>query len=85
MPRPKLYVLQFASVSAKRRAFEEAVRLQKRIGGILGDRKIEVVNSEVGGHTRYRLRAGSFGSLRTAISVCRRVARFDVDCLPIRR
>ncbi len=85
VPRPKLYVLQFASVGGKRRAFEEAVRLQKHIGGIIGGRKIVVVNSEVGGRTRYRLRAGSFGSLRTAISVCRRVARFDVDCLPIRR
>ncbi len=84
-PRPKLYVLQFASVGGERRAFEEAVRLQKRLGGILGDRKIVVVNSEVGGRTRYRLRAGSFGSLRTAISACRRVARFDVGCLPIRR
>lgn len=84
-PRPKLYVLQFASVGGERRAFKEAVRLQKRLGGILGDRKIVVVNSEVGGRTRYRLRAGSFGSLRMAISACRRVARFDVDCLPIRR
>lgn len=85
VPRPKLYMLQFASVGGKRRAFEEVVRLQKRLGGILGGRKITVSNSEVAGRKRYRLRAGSFGSLRKANSVCRRVARFDVDCLAIRR
>ncbi|MEE8332733.1 MAG: hypothetical protein V3R85_02710, partial [Alphaproteobacteria bacterium] len=84
VPRPKLYMLQFASLGGKRRAFEEVVRLQKSIGGILGGRKIMVINSGVG-RERYRLRAGSFESLRSAISTCQQVARFDVDCVPIRR
>lgn len=79
------YVLQFASVRAERRAFQEAVRLQKRLGGILGGRKIVVVGSRVSGVKRYRLRAGAYGSLRAAKSICRRAAILKVECLPIRR
>jgi len=84
-PPSKLYVLQFASVRDEDRAMKEAVRLQKRIGGALGGRKVVVVSTEVRGRKRYRLRAGSFDSLRVAIAACRNIARLKVDCLPIRR
>jgi len=79
------YVLQFASVRDERRAFQEAARLQKRIGGSLSGRKIKVVNSEVGGRLRYRLRVAGYATLREALAACRQVARLKVDCLPIRR
>lgn len=79
------YLLQFASVRGERRARQEAARLQKLLARVLDGRKIVVVGTEVRGRTRYRLRAGGFDSLRTAISACRRVAHLKVDCLPIRR
>jgi hypothetical protein len=79
------YVLQFASVRGERQAAREAIRLQKRLGPVLDGRKIAVVGSKVSGVRRYRLRAGSYGSLRAAKTICRRVEIFKVECLPIRR
>lgn len=81
----KRYVLQFASITGERRARQEAARLQKLLGGVLDGRKIVVIDSQVGGRTRYRLRAGGYETLRAAMSTCRRVARVKVDCLPIRQ
>ena len=80
------YAVQLASITAKNRAQEEAFRLQKQLGSILGGREIKIERAVVAGKgTMYRLRASGFQSLAEARAACAQAVRLKSDCLAIRR
>lgn len=92
-PRPDLaaipaarYAVQLASITVEKRATQEAFRLQKQLGQILGGREIIVEKARVAGKgTRYRLRASGYPTQAEASAACSQIVRLKVDCLAIRR
>lgn len=80
------YAIQLASVPDERRAHQEAFRLQKNLGQILGGREIRVEKAVLKSkRTTYRLRASGYRNQAEARAACARIGRLKVDCLPIRR
>jgi hypothetical protein len=80
------YAVQLASIALEGRAQEEAFRLQKQLGAVLGGREIKVERAVVAGKgTRYRLRASGFQSLAEARAACAQAVKLKADCLAIRR
>ncbi len=80
------YAVQLASIAVEERAQEEAFRLQKQLGAVLGGREIKVERAVVAGKgTWYRLRAGGFQSLAEARAACAQAVKLKANCLAIRR
>ena len=80
------YAVQLASIATEKRATDEAFRLQKRLGRILGGHEIRVEKAVVAGKgTMFRLRAGGFKSNTEARAVCRQIVQLKLDCLALRR
>lgn len=80
------YGVQLASIPIEARAKQEAFRLQKLLGPVLGEREISVERAVVAGKgTMYRLRANGYASNTEARAACARVAEFNVGCLAFRR
>ncbi len=80
------YAVQLASVAIESRANQEAFRLQKQLGHILGEHEIAVEKAVVAGKgTMYRLRAGGFQTQAEARSTCAQLAELKVNCLALRR
>ncbi len=78
--------MQLASIAVEKRANQEAFRLQKQLGHILGGREIGVEKAVVAGKgTMYRLRANGYRTQAEARSACAQIARLKVDCLALRR
>ena len=86
LPADSRYAVQLASIAVEKRANEEAFRLQKQLGHILGEHAIEVEKAVVDGRgTMYRLRAGGFKTQAEANSACAQLAQLKIDCLALRR
>jgi cell division septation protein DedD len=80
------YAVQLASIAIEKRANQEAFRLQKQLGHILGGHKIEVEKAVVAGKgTMYRLRAGGYQTQAEARSTCAQLSQLKVNCLALRR
>jgi hypothetical protein len=85
-PPAATYAVQLASIAVETRANQEAFRLQKQLGHILGGHEIEVEKAVVAGKgTMYRLRAGGYKSQAEARSACEQLAKIKVSCLALRR
>jgi hypothetical protein len=79
------YAVQLASVTSKRRAQAEGVRLGKRLSGILGGREPTVVPAEIAGRgTVYRIRVPGFASRSAARRACARIKAGGGDCMVVR-
>ena len=86
VPASGRYAVQLASIAIEKRAGQEAFRLQKQLGHILGAHKIEIEKALVDGKgTMYRLRAGGYKTQAEANSACARVVQLKVNCLALRR
>ncbi|NNE83313.1 MAG: hypothetical protein HKN28_05020 [Alphaproteobacteria bacterium] len=86
LPTAGPYAVQLASIAVETRANQEAFRLQKQLGHILGGHEIEVEKAVVAGKgTMYRLRAGGYKSQAEASSACEQLAKVKVSCLALRR
>jgi hypothetical protein len=80
------YAVQLASIASEKRAKEEAFRLQKYLGSLLGGREIKVEKAVIKGKgATYRLRAQGYRTYAEARAACTQVARRKVACLAIRR
>ncbi len=80
------YAVQLASIAAEDRAQQEAFRLQKQLGAVLGGREIKVERAVIAGKgTMYRLRASGYQSLSEARAACAQAVQLKSDCLAIRR
>lgn len=80
------YAVQLASIAVEARAQEEAFRLQKQLGSVLGGREIKIERAIVAGKgTMYRLRASGYQSLTEARAACAQAVQLKSDCLAIRR
>lgn len=80
------YAIQLASIGIEKRATEEAFRLQKQFGDVLGGREIRVESARVEGKgTMYRLRANGYRSLADARAACAQIERLKGNCLALRR
>lgn len=86
VPAAGRYAVQLASIAIEKRANEEAFRLQKRLGHILGEHEIAVEKAVINGKgTTYRLRAGGYRTQAEASSACAQLAKLKVSCLALRR
>lgn len=80
------YAVQLASITIEKRANQEAFRLQKQLGHILGGHEIEVEKAVIAGKgTMYRLRAGGYQTQAEARSTCAQLTQLKVNCLALRR
>lgn len=80
------YLLQLASLPTAREAKREVSRLQNRLRGVLGKRKIAVVRAVPKGKGPvYRLRASAYQTRNSARAACDRVKKLRVGCLVVRR
>lgn len=80
------YLLQLASLPTAQDAKREVSRLQNRLRGVLGKRKIAVVRAVPKGKGPvYRLRASAYQTRNSARSACDRVRKLKVGCLVVRR
>ena len=80
------YLLQLSAVPTARSARREIVRLEKRLGRLLGDRKIIVVKAAPPGKPAvYRLRASSYESRAAARNACKQIRKKKLGCLVVRR
>jgi cell division septation protein DedD len=80
------YAVQLASITIEKRANQEAFRLQKQLGHILGGHEIEVEKAIIAGKgTMYRLRAGGYQTQAEARSTCAQLTQLKVNCLALRR
>lgn len=80
------YAVQLASITIEKRANEEAFRLQKYLGHLLGGREIKVEKAVVAGKgTTYRLRASGYQTNAEARAACAQVVQLKANCLAIRR
>lgn len=80
-----IYAVQLASIAVEAKARQEAFRLEKRLGDVLGGREITIEKATVANRATYRLRVGGFASIAEARATCARVTRLKVDCLALRR
>ena len=95
IPRPAMakptvrsgrYMLQLAAVPSERSARRELARLEKRLGGLLGGRKLVVVKAVPRGKPPvFRLRASSYETRGEARDACREIKKKKIACLVIRR
>lgn len=80
------YLLQLSAVPTAKAARTELVRLSKRLGGVLGNRKIIVVKAIPRGKPPiYRLRASSYDTRSSARAACRQIRKRKMACIVIRR
>lgn len=80
------YAVQLASIAVEKRATQEAFRLQKQLGQILGDHEVQVEKAVVAGKgTMYRVRAGGYQTYAEASEACAQLAQIKVSCLALRR
>ncbi|MDA1324692.1 MAG: SPOR domain-containing protein [Proteobacteria bacterium] len=80
------YLLQLSAVPTAKSARVELARLKKRLGGILGNRKIIVVRAVPRGKPPvYRLRASAYESFGAARAACKQIKKRKMDCLVVRR
>jgi cell division septation protein DedD len=86
IPASGRYAVQLASIAIEKRANQEAFRLQKQLGHILGGHEIEVEKAVIAGKgTMYRLRAGGYQTQAEARSACAQLSQLKVNCLALRR
>ena len=86
VPAGGRYAVQLASIPIEKRANQEAFRLQKQLGHILGTHEIQVERAVVDGKgTMYRLRAGGYKTQAEASSACALVVKLKLKCLALRR
>lgn len=84
--RPGRYMLQLAAVSNERSARRELARLERRLGGLLGQRKLIVVKAVPRGKPPvFRLRASSYETRADAREACKLIQKKKIGCLVIRR
>ncbi len=80
------YAVQLASIAEESKATQEAFRLQKQLGEVLGGREIQVEKAVIAGKgTMYRLRASGYRTHAEARGACAQVVRLNSDCLAVRR
>ena len=80
------YLLQLSAVPSAKAARTELVRLNKRLGGVLGNRKIIVVKAVPRGKLPvYRLRASAYDTRSAARAACRQIRKKKMACIVIRR
>ncbi len=86
VPDTGRYAVQLASIAIEKRANEEAFRLQKQLGHILGGHEIEVEKAVVNGKgTMYRLRASGYRTQAEASRICAQIVQLKLNCLALRR
>jgi len=79
------YLLQLSAVPTASSARREATRLEKRLGSLLGNRKIVVVKAVLPGKPPvYRLRAGSYETRAAARAACNRIKKKNLACIVVR-
>ncbi len=80
------YLLQLSAVPTARSARRELVRLEKRLGGLLGKRKIIIVKAAPRGKPPvYRLRASAYDSRAAARAACNQIRKKKMACWVVRR
>jgi hypothetical protein len=80
------YLLQLSAVADARSARSELVRLEKRLGRLLGKRKIIVVKAVPPGKPPvYRLRASSYNSRAAARAACTQIRKRKMACIVVKR
>jgi hypothetical protein len=80
------YVLQLSAVPTAQSARSELARLTKRLGRLLGNRKIIVVKAvPPGKRPIYRLRASAYDTRAAARAACNRIRKRKMACWVVRR
>ncbi len=80
------YLLQLSAVPTAKSARRELARLEKKLGGLLGKRKIVVVKAVPPGKPPvYRLRASAYKSRAAARAACNRIRKKKMACWVVRR
>jgi cell division septation protein DedD len=80
------YLLQLSAVPTAKSARSELTRLKKRLGNILGTRKLIVVKAVPRGKPPvYRLRASPYVSRSSARAACNQIRKKKMACIVIRR
>jgi hypothetical protein len=79
-------MLQLSAVPDEKSARRERARLEKRLGRVLGKRKIIVVRAVPPGKPPvYRLRASAYDSRAAARAACDQVRKKNMACIVVRR
>ena len=80
------YLLQLSAVPTAKSARTELARLEKRLGRLLGKRKIIIVKAAPPGKPPvYRLRASAYDSRAAARAACDRIRKRKMACIVVRR
>jgi hypothetical protein len=80
------YLLQLSAVPTAKAARRELLRLQNRLGRLLGDRKIVVVKAVPPGKPPvYRLRASAYDTHAAARAACKQIQRRKIACWVVPR
>lgn len=84
--QPGRYLVQLSAVSSAGAARREIVRLERRLGRSLGDRKIVVIRAVLPGKPPvYRLRAGGYRTRAAANATCSRIRKRNLACIVVDR
>jgi cell division septation protein DedD len=82
----KGFDLQLAALRSQDTAKQEAARLQRNLGSLLGEHSIQVLDPRPGGTTPvYRLRIGPFADRASAQGLCTQLKTKKQDCFVVKR
>jgi cell division septation protein DedD len=82
----KGFDLQLAALRSQDTAKQEAARLQRNLGSLLGEHSIQVLDPRPGGTAPvYRLRIGPFADRASAQGLCTQLKTKKQDCFVVKR
>jgi cell division septation protein DedD len=82
----KGFDLQLAALRSQDTAKQEAARLQRNLGSVLGEHSIQVLDPRPGGQSPvYRLRIGPFADRGSAQALCTQLKTKKQDCFVVKR